>query len=332
MNRTLIAMASRFLLCAGLIALLSTTAFAQTSASSTPVAQPHETAPGDTSLATPIGHELSVGIGGYRYTEPGDQSISIHGSKIGGGYLGTRSLNRRQHWFAQADVRGTVGNTTYDGWCSPYLIIPNSASPNGYELDVGDASPCSETGDKDWYVEARALFGKDFIGRTWALSPNTGLGLRHLSNGITGVAGYRTDNYLYLPLGLTARTKAASHALSFNVEYDRLLHGWQKTRDSDLGGGDIPPTATAPGFTIEGFTDISFAQHDGWALRANATYQATRHWSVEPSFIHWSVDASPVNYETATFTVNNVTVDQQVGAYEPVNATNELVVKLGYRF
>jgi hypothetical protein len=313
-------MALRSLSFACLIALASTHAMAQTTAS------------GESSLGTPIGQEVNVSIGGYRYTEPGDLPIAIHGSKFGGGFTSTRSLNRRQRWFEQTDVRGTVGNVTYDGWCSPYLIRPNSQSPNGYELDVGDASSCSETGDKDWFVEARALIGKDFIGRTWGVSPDTGLGFRHLSNGITGVAGYRTDNYLYLPLGLTARTNAASHALGFTVEYDRLLHGWQTTRDSDLGGGDIPPTATAPGFTIEGFTDISFAQHGGWALRASATYQATKHWSVDPSFVHWSVDASPVNYETVSFTVNSVTAEQQIGAYEPVNATNEFVLKLGYRF
>jgi hypothetical protein len=320
---------SRFFSCVAVIALVSTSANAQTSSSSP--AQPHEAAV-DSSLTTPIGHEVNVSFGGYRYTEPGTLSISIHGSKIGGGYTGTRSLSRRQHLFAQADVRGRFGNTTYDGWCSPYLIVPSSTSPNGYALDIGDAAPCSENGDKDWYIEARGLFGKDFIGRTWALSPATGLGFRRLSNGISGVAGYRTDDYLYLPLALTARTKAASHALSFNVEYDRLLHGWQKTRDSDLGGGDIPPTATAPGFTIVGFTDISFDQRGGWGVRATAAYQATRHWSLEPSFVHWSIDASTVNYETVAFTVRNVTAQQQLGAYEPINTTNEFAVKLGFRF
>jgi len=317
-----------------LIALASFQAFAQTSDSVPSAAvQPRGATAVDASLATPTGHEVDVSVGSYTYVEPGSLRISIHGAKIGGEYTGTLSLNRRQQWFAQGDVRGTAGNTTYDGWCSPFLITPDSGSPNGYALDIGDGSPCSENGDKDWYVEARGLFGKDFIGHTWAVSPETGLGFRHLSNGISGVAGYRTDDYLYLPLGLTARTKAASHALSFNVEYDRLIHGWQKTRDSDLGGGDIPPTATAPGFTIEGFTDISFDQHAGWGLRATATYQATSHWSlVEPSFVHWSIDASPVNYETVAFTVRNVTAREQLGAYEPINTTNEFAVKLGYRF
>jgi hypothetical protein len=316
------------------IALISSEAFAQTSdATSARAAQLYGAAAVDASLATAPGHEVTVDVGGYTYTEPGALSISIHGPKIGGGYTGTLSLSKSQHWFAETDVRGTVGNVTYDGWCSAFLITPDSASPNGYALDVGDASPCSESGDRDWYLEARGLVGKDFIGQKWGVSPDTGVGVRHLSNGTTGIAGYRTDTYLYLPFGVTARTRVASHsALSFNLEYDRLLHGWQKTRDSELGGGDVPATPTAPAFTIEGITDISFAQHGGWALRASAKYQIASHWSVEPAYTYWNVSASPVNYETATFTVTNVTAQEQLGAYEPLNVTHEFVVNFGFHF
>jgi hypothetical protein len=303
---------------AGAMALMATRAFAQTP---------------DGSLATGTGHQLTVTVGRYTYTEPGAPSISIAGPKFAAEYTGTLSLSRRQHWFAQADVRGTGGNVTYDGACSPWLIIPNSKSPNGYELGLGDPSPCSETGDKDWYAESRGLVGKDFIGQKWAWSPLTGLGFRHLSNGTTGIAGYRTDNYLYVPFSATARTRVASHrALSVNVEYDRLIHGWQKTRDSQLGSGDVPPTPTTPGFSIDGFTDISFAQHRGWAARGGATYQVTEHWSLGPYYVHWSVDASPVNTGTVTFTVNNDTAHQQLGAYEPWNVTNEFGVNLGFHF
>jgi len=284
-------------------------------------------------LATPAGHEVTVAVGGYEYVEPGDTSISIHGPKFGGGYTGTLSLNAGQHWFLESEARGLFGNTTYDGWCSPFLITPDRTSPNGYALDIGDPSPCSESGDKDWYVEGRVLVGKDFIGRKWGWSPDIGVGLRHLSNGIAGVSGYRTDDYLYLPVGITARTVVGSHnALSLNLEYDHLLHGWQRTHDSQLGGGDVPATSTAPAFTIEGFSDISFDQHSGWGLRAGAKYQITKHWSVEPEYIHWSVGDSPVNYETATFTVNGITARQQLGAYEPLNRTNEFTGRLGFRF
>jgi hypothetical protein len=319
---------------AGVFALISSQAFAQAPDSiPTSLAQPPRAAAVDASLATPIGHEVNANVGSYMYIEPGAHSISIHGAKVGGEYMATLSLNRRRHWFAQADVRGTIGSATYTGWCSPFLITPNSVSPNGYELGLGDASPCSETGDKDWYLEARALAGKDFIGQKWALSPYTGLGLRHLSNGTTGTAGYRTDDYLYLPVGMTARTKVASHsALSFNLEFDLLMRGWQKTRDSQLGGGDVAPTTTAPAFTIDGFTDISFSQARGWALRASAKYQVTKHWLVQPYYVYWNVGASPVNYKIATFTVNHVTAQEQFGAYEPLNVTHEFGVKWGFHF
>jgi hypothetical protein len=243
------------------------------------------------------------------------------------------SLNKQRLWFLQGDVRGSVGNTTYDGWCSPWQITPNSASPNGYQLDLGDASPCSESGDSDWYVETRGLFGKDFVGRKWALSPFTGLGFRHLSNGIAGVDGFRTDDYLYLPLGTTARTKVASQrALDFTVEYDHLLHGWQTTRNSALGGGQVPATPTAPAFTIESFSDVSFDQHSGWALRASAKYQITSNWSLEPSYIHWNVSGSTPDDVTGTFTVNGVTAQEQMGFYEPPNHTHEFAVKVGFHF
>ena len=175
------------LLLVGSIAFVPSQAFPQTSASTA-----------DASLNTPAGHEVNFGVGGYEYVEPGDTSISIHGPKFGGGYTGTMSLNRARHWFVQADAQGVFGSATYDGWCSPYLITPNSASPNGYALHFGDPSPCNESGDKDWYVEGRALVGKDFIGDKWGWAPDIGLGIRHLSNGTAGVDGFRTDDYLYL--------------------------------------------------------------------------------------------------------------------------------------
>lgn len=275
---------------------------------------------------------MNVNVASYDYVEPGPP-ISIHGPKLGAGYAGTLSLSRRRRWFARADLHASMGNVTYDGACAPWLIRPNSSSPNGYALGLGEFSPCSETGDADWHVEARGLTGKDLIGQRWAFSPYAGLGVRHLSNGTTGIAGFRTDDYLYVPLGMTARTRVGSQGvLSFTLEYDRLIRGWQTTRDSELGSGRVPATATAPAFNIDGFTDISFDQHSGWALRANATYQLTKHWSVTPYYVRWNVGDSPVSAETVTFTVNGVTARQQFGAYEPVNVTNEFGAKLGFHF
>jgi hypothetical protein len=309
--------ALRTFVLAGVAALTSSQAFPQT----------------ESSLATPTGHEVNASVAGYTYTEPGAQSISIHGVKIGGEYTATLPLSKSRHWLLQTTVRGTIGTVTYTGWCSPFLITPNNASPNGYELDFGEPSPCSEAGDRDWYLEARVVAGKDLIGRTWAWSPYSGLGIRHLSNGTTGTPGYRTDEYLYVPVGVTARTRVASQgALSVNLEFDPLLHGWQKTRGSDLGGGDVPATTTAPAFTIDGLTDVSFSQSGGWALRASVKYQFTSHWAVEPYYVHWNVSASAPNDQTVTFTVNQVTARERIGFYEPVNTTDEIGVKLWFHF
>ena len=299
---------------------------------STPPTQSGRSGENDNGLATRNGHQVNASVGRYTYVEPGARRISIHGFKVGGQYIGTLVLDRRRHWFGRADLRGSIGDVAYDGWCSPFLIRPNTTSPNGYELDLGAASPCSESGDRDGYLEARGLVGKDIVAHRWGISPDGGLGLRHLSNGTGGIRGYRTDDYLYLPLGLTARTRVAARVLSVRLEYDLLLHGWQMTRDSRLGGGDVPATAIAPAFTIDRFTDVSFAQRRGWALRAGATFQVTARWSVEPSYIRWAIGASPVNHETAVFTVNNITAQEQFGVYEPVNTTNELAVSLGFRF
>jgi len=283
-------------------------------------------------LGTRAGHELNVSVSSYTYIEPGTLRISIKATKFAGEYAGTLLLGQSHHWFVTGDARGSGGTATYRGWCLPWLIRPNSRSPNGYELGLGEASTCSEGGEADWFLDGRGLLGRDFIINDWALSPYTGAGLRHLSNGLTGAAGFRTDKYLYLPLGMTAHTSIAAHRVSLNLEYDRLLRGWQTTRNGKWGGGDLPATATMPPFTIKGITDIDFEQHNGWALRTSAKYYLMPRWSVEPYFVHWSVDASPVNYQTASFTVNNVTAQQQLGAFEPFNTTSEFGVKLGFHF
>jgi hypothetical protein len=304
------------------VLLSSSSALAQSSPARTD--QPPTTMPG---------HELTFDVGSYNYVEPGDLKISIHGVKFGGEYTGTFLASASRHWFVQANVAAKTGTTNYDGWCAPWIITPDRTSPNGYALDVGDFSTCDDSGNRDWYAEGRALTGKDFVGRHWTWSPASGIGVRHLSNALDGIAGFRVDNYLYLPLRLTARTAVASHnALTFDVEYDHLLHGWQTTKDSAFGVEDIDATATAPPFTINDVTDISFDQTKGWALRGSATFEMTRHLSIQPYWVHWSVQSSPVNYETATFTVNGIRASEQLGAYEPDNTTNEFGVKFGVRF
>jgi hypothetical protein len=281
-------------------------------------------------LATRIGHELNVSVQHYDYTEPlGEQTdVKMHAPKAGAEYTGTFALSQKGLWFAQMNLRATGFITNYDGSCRPWMIEPNGTSPNGYRLTLGAASPCSEGNDPDWYVEGRALAGKDFIGSQWAFSPFAGIGLRHLSNGTTGNVNFRTDEYLYIPVGTTLHNRS----LTLTVEYDRLLRGWQKTRESLLTGGTVPATSTAPAFTIGDFKDLSFAQHHGWAFRASAAYLINKSWSIEPYYTRWRVGDSPVSDGSVAYTVNGITARQTLSYYEPLNFTNEFGVKVGFHF
>lgn len=309
---------------AGLMALTSSVAFAQT-----PPKEPEHT------LTTRKGTTLNVSFQHYDYTEPlgDDIDVKIHGPKFGAEYTGTFLLNERRHWFAQINVRGTGATAAYDGSCRPWQIVPSSTSANGYRLTLGGTSPCSETGDADFYVEGRALAGKDFVGRSAAISPFIGVGVRHLSNGTSGHFNFRTEQYLYVPLGATVRTTAiGGRVLSVTAEYDHLLRGWNTTRDSLLGGGLVPATSTTPSFSIGDFTDFSFKQRHGWGLRAGASYAITRSWSVEPYYVRWRVGDSPSSAGSVAYTVNAITVRQTLNAYEPLNFTNEFGVKIGLHF
>lgn len=67
---------------------------------------------GSDSVATPAGQDVAITVSRYNYQEPDAPGISIHGAKVGVDYTGTWSLDRRNHWFAQANVRGLVGTTT----------------------------------------------------------------------------------------------------------------------------------------------------------------------------------------------------------------------------
>jgi len=130
------------------------------------------TAKADEPPTTAPSQELTFDLSGYNYVEPGDTAISIHGLKFGGEYTGAFSLNSRHHWFARANVRAATGSTDYDGWCAPWFISPDRSSPNGYFLDLGEYSPCDDSGNKDWYAEGRGLIGKDFVRHEWTFSPN----------------------------------------------------------------------------------------------------------------------------------------------------------------
>lgn len=315
---------TRSLALAGAMAVMSASAFAQT---------PTQTSEVRSSLAIRFGHELNVSVQHYDYTEPAPVDISIHGPKFGAEYTGTFSLNQRRTWFAQLNVRGTGALADYDGNCRPWQIVPDSTSANGYRLTLGTKFPCSEDNDADWYVDGRALVGRDFVKKSWAISPFIGIGGRHLSNGVTGNWNYRTQEYLYVPIGATVRTAAiGGRALGLSFEFDPLLRGWNTTRNSLLGGGTVPATTTTPSFVIGDFTDLKFKQRNGQAVRASASYAVSRSWSIEPYYVRWRVRDSSIYTGSVAYTVNGITARRQLDYLEPLNVTNEFGVKVGLHF
>lgn len=310
------------------VAVLCLTVFASTAAAQTPPRTVR------TPLTTATGHEINVSGQHYRYEEPdATVDISISGWKLGAEYTGTWVFSQRRHWFAQLNARVTGGPADYDGWCRPWQIEPSAASANGYALRLGARSKCAEPNHADWYADGRVIVGTDLVGHAWSASPFTGIGVRHLANGITGHAKFRTDEYLYVPVGLTVRTTVTpSRAIGVTVEYDLLVRGWQTTRNSLLGSGTVPATSTAPAFTIGDFTDLSFDQHDGRAFRVSAVVPVSDHWSIQPYYTHWRVEDSPVTTGSVAYTVGGITARGQLNAYEPLNTTAEAGVKIAFRF
>ncbi len=283
-------------------------------------------------VTTRTGHEMTVGIGGYTYIEPGDLRISIHGPKLSFEYTGTLSLNERKHWFIEAGLRLSGGTVSYDGWCLPWLIRPDGRSANGYALGLGDASPCSFGGDADGYVEMRALAGKDLLTGRWGVSPISGLGVRYLSNGTTGIADFRTDTYLYVPLGVTARTC-------------RIRSRRQRQRGVRPPAARLANDARIAARRRRNRRHANRARvHHRWLDRslvfpAPGMGIARRgQVPVDPTLVGGatvhSLECERLGcaFTTATFTVNGITTDQDLGAVEPVNSTNEWSVNVGFHF
>jgi hypothetical protein len=315
------------LVLAGLMAMSSSAAFAQAPATTPPPAPSN-------GLGTAAGHEFNVSVQQYEYVEPLEIDVRMHGVKFGLEYTGTFSVGAARRWFVQLNARATGFVVDYDGSCRPWRIVPSEASPNGYRLTVGSPSPCAEDNDPDGYGDARVLVGRDLGGRgSWGVAPFAGVGFRHLSNGTTGNFNYRTQEYLYVPLGVTARTRVrADRVVRVTVEYDRLVRGWNTTRNSIFGAGTVPATDTAPSFVIGDFSDLSFTQRDGWGFRASAAYPLARRWTIEPYYVRWQLDDSPVSPGSVAFVVNGITARQTLNYLEPHNFTNEFGVKLGLRF
>ena len=199
---------------------------------------------------------LGVTLASYKYDEPGYMSLTaaMAGLELSRTHsLSTQWPNIDQRWF----LKYSSGKADYQGLSGTIKDTPN------------------------WYVDARALVGKDFDMGRYVLAPFVGLGFRYLHNDLrTDDArnGYRRDNtYTYLPLGVTHTMKWSNQVnLSNTVEYLHLIKGVQKASLSDENPS---------------LQNVRLVQPKGYGLRWGAMVRV-KDWSVGPTLSYWKIERS----------------------------------------
>ena len=232
------------------------------------------------------GWEAGGQVSSYRYEEPNFMKLS--GGRIGG-----------------------VGAYTFTFPSRVYLRIDGRASYG--LLEYGSAGSGTQNDIPDFTTEARIVVGWDYLaGEGVALSPYIGLGYRYLYNDLsgytsTGAVGYeRYSHYLYVPVGITLRFRAAERlVIAPTLEYDWFLRGRQESMLSDTGSGNSDATNT---------------QTDGYGYRAYLMFE-TRRWSLGPYMHYWKIKASDLDQ-----------IAPNTFAFEPRNTTREYGVEFRWRF
>ena len=231
-------------------------------------AQPHE-------LASKSENFYALSLSNYKYDEPG--YMTLKAQKIGLAYSGTHAFgaawpNPNQAWFLRTDLSYSSGGADYQSPISGNI----SNTPS-------------------WYLEARALFGKDIQMGSYVLAPYVGVGHRHLYSDI----GYQRDSYhTTLPIGITHKVKLDNQAqLLTTFEYMHLLKGQQKVK-----------LATQ---------NVSLDQKSGYGIRASMLRRQNQ-WSFGPTLTYWHLDQSEVG--------------GAIPVFEPKNKTLEFGIKGAYHF
>jgi hypothetical protein len=246
--------------------------------------------------AGPVGiaQEAGLTLSDYKYSE---SEMSLKATKIGAEYSLTFLL--RDGWFVRGTMRGATGDAEYRG----------TGKMNGVP---------------DHYFENRWGVGKSFVFGPHTLSPDVGLGYRHLFNDLrgvtdTGAVGYRRESrYLTARAGVRYRfLMPNSDAMEASVEHDRLILGRQDTRLSDIEGHG--PWTDVP--------DVVNYQYRGEGWRFSATYRKG-DWAVG-SYLHlWRIKDSDKEH----IHVVKTTGTENWTVWEPTNNTREIGVKVSYRF
>lgn len=245
----------------------------------------------------------------------------------------------RNRW--QGSMLGVLGQYAYlpseeDALFSKYV--------NTYKLDFSYkwASNLKETsngiqdlgridGVKNYIIETRGLFGREYSQGYFDVLLYSGFGYRYRSDKdkpkFTPVNGagncYYTTNtestYYYLPLGfeLSQRSKR-DWGFVLKGEYDMLLIG-QTSQGKGSANEDLPAD--------EQWTDNSYNQQSGFALKTSVEIikkNRALDFVFEPYLEYWSIDTS----ETAHGLENGVGVDTNLA----MPYTIEAGIKMGVQF
>lgn len=241
-------------------------------------------------LSTPRGFEMGVQASQYSYEETGLDVENV-GNKVG---LTAAYTITGRDWFAKVDAKYAYGKLRY-------------SSPSGVSTGVPDSN-----------AEARLVGGRDFFpGTNLSVSPYIGIGHRQLFNdsrgeNTNGAVGYRRySQYLYIPVGITARVRAGNGwTIAPNVEYNYFVRGKQVSKLTDTGFPGIP--------------DVKNSQGEGYGIRGSLMFEKG-NLSVGPWIQGWMIKKS----NTVVVPIDDFF---SVGFREPENKTWEYGVQAIYRF
>ncbi len=253
---------------------------------------------------------LAFEKGYYSYREPHMRyPISIKGDKMGASFEWVRSdvipegVKQQGTSFSAFELRYMGGDATYDGWL--------------YDPMTEIATPASSSGEEDYYLEARILFGKNyFLSENITTGLYLGVGYRMLYNNSDMEGAYkRISHYTYVPLGLKLGTGIGNWQISLNGEFDWFLFGEQR---SGLFESD--------GYVVN-------KQNQGYGLRGSLRLQtniATRFgFFVEPYYRMWKIQNSD---ETIVSGYDPIEGYWAIACVEPFNVTKEAGIKVGIIF
>jgi hypothetical protein len=173
---------------------------------------------------------------------------------------------------------------------------------------------------KDYMVEPRLWLGRDIpLVSLSTITPYGGIGYRFLYDHLgeaSDVGGYdRRSQYLYVPVGFELTTQMVEGwQLTFNPEYDILIHGWQTSYYSQADS-DLP--------------DLNNPQTKGYGLRGSIDMIKKMdrvNFMISPYVRYWHIKQSK------TTTAINQSSGLGLVGFEPENKSAEYGVRLGVQF